>query len=646
MEFKVMKGQKFAVWRVVVAAVAMASGLSWGVGVSYAASYGRSCQLATRYYPQGRVQPGDEKTVLRRGNSAEPSSLDTAKAEDNVATYILMDLFDGLTRVRAPDGKIVLGAADKCWVSKNGLKYTFHIRDDAKWSNGNPVLAENFVNAIRRSVDPKVGSTYAFFFFNLVNGKKINEGKLPVNKLGVRALNKRTIQFDLKKPQPYFLALLAQPTAFPISNADYKLASSHDQSKEMSMTQPGNLVSNGAYKLTSWVVNDHITVEKNPYYWDRDHVRIAKVVFYPYKEDVEVNAFKSHRLDWTFSTTPDEYRYLKKRDISSHKTELLTSKQLATYYYLFNLRYKLKDGVQMDINDPKLDSAKGFALFTDGGLSNKNGAGYMLRKALTMAIDRHVLTRDVLGQGQIPLYSLVPEGIPGVKDVAYDWSKRSHAQNVKEARSLFEKALNVFYKKGYLSKGDPLTLTLKYNTLASHKTVALALQAMWRQAFGNKINVHIENEEWKAFLNDRHQGHYQMARGGWVGDYNYVDTFLQLFDSDNAQNDSHYKSLAFDAAYHKAQGETNINKREKLMTEALKIGMDDYPILPLYQYTQSHLVRCNLMGYRQQDFAKVAPDAKFGQNLLDNVHSSDLWYVSKKDAPRCQKYLPQYANPS
>lgn len=502
------------------------------------------------------------KQVLVKNNGAEPGTLDPQKVEGVPASNISLDLFVGLT-LEAPDGSIVPGVAKSWSISKNHLVYTFHLRKDARWSNGKPVTAEDFVYGMRRGVDPKLASAYAYFLYPIKNAKAINDGKLPLKDLAVKALDAHTLQITLNEPAPYFLQVVSQPTTFPA----YKPSIEKWGNK---FTQPGHLVSNGAYELKSWVVNGHITLVKNPYYWDAKHVVIKEVKYLPIVDsNTSMQMVESGQSDWTYTIPSSQYKTLK----AKYGSQIVTKPYLGLYYYDLNMQKPPFKG------------------------------SLALRKALSLAVDRVALTKYVLGQGQIPAYNFVPKGTAGINFIQYGWSDWSNGKRIAEAQKLYKEA-------GY-SKANPLKITILYNTNADHKKIALALASMWKQALG--VQVSLENEEWKVFLKDRQEGNFVVARDGWIGDYDYATTFTDLFRCGVAQNNSHYCNTKYDALVKKAASSDSEAQRVKLYTEAERMAMNDYPIIPIFQYVALHFRSKNLRGYVG--------------NPLDHNHSADWYFV-------------------
>lgn len=510
-----------------------------------------------------------KKQVLNLDNASEPPTLDIQKVEDTQGARVCSDLYEGLL-TEAEDGTIVPGVAAKYEVSKDGLNYTFHLRDNAKFSDGSPITADDVVFSFRRLVDPKVASTYSYIAGDIVNAEAITNGKMPTEKLGVTALDKKTIKVTLNHPVPYFNKIIAVAN-FGIVKKDAVLKNGD------SFTQPGKLVSSGAYKLTYWKIGDKITLEKNPYYWNADKTVVQTVNFYPI---VDVNSalqmYQAGQLDFTYNIAPDQFKKIK----ATLPHEVKSEPFLSIYYFDLNMQAA-----------PFKDNPK-------------------LRQALSMALDRHILATNVTGRGEHPAYDVVPTGTIDYVQQNYDWASWPAAKRLEEAKKLY-------LESGYSEK-KPLNITISYNTDVVHKKITLAVASMWEKAFGKMgLKVSLTNQEWKVFLKTRQQGDYQVARDGWQADYNDASTFLSLFDSSNPQNNAHYKNPKYDALLKQAAREYNVKKRGEIMQEASRMALADYPVIPVYYYVTAHLFKPYVGGYT-------------GKNPLDHMYTKNYYVVDHK----------------
>jgi len=493
------------------------------------------------------VQLADEQ-VLRRGNGAEPDTLDPHRSESTTAAYILRDVYEGLAGEKQ-DGTVVPAAAERWEVSADGLTWTFHLRANARWSNGDPVTAQDFVAGFRRSVDPATGSAYSQILAPVLNAEEIIAGKKPPEALGAEVIDAHTLRLHLAGPTPYLPGLLTHSATYPIHQPSLKKYGER-------FSRAGNLVGNGAFRLTEWVVNDHITVERNPYYWDNAGTVLDKVIYYPIEDQsTDVKRYRANEIDWTLEIPNSQFRWLKE----NLPKELYVAPILATYYYGFNLtRPPFKGNLK-------------------------------LRQALTMAVDRDILTEKVTGVGEVPAWSWVPPVAVNYTPQEFAWKGMSREKRLAEARRLYKEA-------GY-SDSHPLKVEIRYNTSENHKRIAIAIAQMWKQNLG--VQATLFNEEWKVFLENRKQKQVtEVFRDGWNADYNDAYTFIELLESKNNLNDPGYSNPAYDALVDKASRENDPARRRAYMEEAERIMLADYPIMPLYYYVTKRLVKPWVGNYR------------------------------------------------
>lgn len=488
------------------------------------------------------------ETVLNRGNGAEPETLDVHKSSGVPESFIQFDLFEGLL---APDaqGKPIPGAAESWTVSDDGKTYTFKLRADGKWSDGTPVTAQDFVFSWQRLLDPKTASDYAFFLDPVVNATDIRNGKKPPADLAVKAIDDKTFEVSLNAPAPYFLSMLVHHSTYAISKANYEKFGDE-------YVKAGNLVSNGAFMLSEAVPQSHIKVVKNPLFHDAANVKIDTVMFYPTEDlDSELQRFKAGELDYTYEIPSGQMPALKK----SIPDQVHIAPYFGTYFYAFNLTH-------------------------EPWKSNLD-----LRKALALAVDREILIDKVTQQSQIPAFSFVPPGTDNFAGWEPEDAKLTQAERDAKAKELIAKA-------GY-GPDKPLKLEVLYNTNDNHKKVAIAIAAMWKQKLGVDVTLH--NEEWATFLDSRDKKTFQdLARHGWIGDFNDAVNFLDLQRCDvGEQSTSGYCNPKFDELMAAASKEPDLEKRAKILQDAEKIMIADMPIVPLYFYTYHHMVSPAVKGW-------------------------------------------------
>ena len=487
--------------------------------------------------------------VLHRGNAEEPQTLDPHLGEGVPTANILRDLFEGLVTT-APDGRIIPGAAGHWDISRDAMTYTFYLRPEAQWSNGDPVTADDFVFSFRRVVDPRTAASYGRMLAPIENAEAIFAGRMEPEALGIEALNEHTIQIRLQDPTPYFLGLLTHPTTFPV----------HRRSLEEHVerhVRPGYLVSNGAYKLTGWQVRARIVLERNPYYHAADRVIIERVVFYPFEdENSEFQRFRAGDLTWTYQVPSNQFRWLQR----NLPEALSVSPWFGTYFFSFNLTRPPFEG------------------------------NLALRQALNLAVDRDILTEKVTQFGEIPTFNLVPPGLPDYEPPGLEYADWTQTEREEEARRLYRRA-------GY-SESDPLEVELRYNTSENHRRISVAVAAMWKQVLG--VRTRLVNEEFRVFLQNRAQRRItEVFRAGWIGDYQDAFTFLELFHSGHGRNDAGYDNPSFDRLLEQIATERIPARRRNLMVEAERMLLEDQVILPVYIYVTKRLVDPTLKGWQE-----------------------------------------------
>ena len=504
-----------------------------------------------------------DEQVLRWGNGAEPQSLDPHRSEGVPSSNIGRDLFEGLMS-EAPNGAVIGGAAESWVISEDGKTYTFALRQDARWSNGDPVTADDFVYSLRRSLDPATLSRYTFILNPILNAEAVAAGELPTAEVGAKALDSHTLEIQLQNPTPYFLGLLTHSASYPV----------HPPSVEAHGDQyarPGNLVSNGAYQLDEWVVQSHIKLVRNSHFRDNDNTVIDEVWYYPTEDQTaELSRYRAGELDLTNTIPKRQLRWIRE----NLADELVIAPYLGAYYYGFNMT-----------RPPFGDSPE-------------------LRRALTLAVDRDIITGQVTAAGEVPAYGWVPpvQNYTGQQMPEAAWTQE---QRNEEARRLYALA-------GY-SAENPLQTQIIYNTQEDHRRIAVAIASMWKEALG--VEVEILNQEWKVFLDTRRQKiDTEVYRGGWIGDYNDAYTFAELFQSDGALNDSGYSNPEYDRLLAEASAEGDPQRRAELLEQAERIFLEDLPIMPLYFYVTARMVKPWVGG--------------FTTNIMDH-HRTRNFYILK-----------------
>ncbi|WP_182057978.1 ABC transporter substrate-binding protein [Pantoea sp. ME81] len=476
----------------------------------------------------------------------EPASLDPMKAVGLPEIQVMRDLFEGLTNQDA-HGKIVPGVAES-WHSNDNKTWIFTLRKDARWSNGEPVTAQDFVYSWQRLVEPKNSSPFAWFaaLSGIENADAITKGQMSADKLGVTATDATHLKVTLSRPVPWFPSMVANAAMYPVSQ---KVIEQNPDS----WTSPGKLVGNGAYQLQDRVVNEKIVLVRNQHYWDNSHSVLTKVTFIPINE--ESSATKRYRagdIDITESFPKNMYALLKKE----LPGQVYTPDQLGTYYYAFNT----EKGPTADVR---------------------------VRKALSWSIDRRIIAEKVLGTGEKPAWHFTPDVTAGFTPQQSYLQQHSQQELNAQAKALLTSA-------GY-GPGKPLHLTLLYNTSESHQKIAIAVASMWKKNLG--VDVTLQNQEWKTYIDSRNSGNFDVIRASWVGDYNEPSTFLSLLTSTHTGNIARFHSADYDAVLTKASMETSVAARNTDYNKAEQIIADQAPIAPIYQYTNGRLIKPWVKGY-------------------------------------------------
>lgn len=499
--------------------------------------------------------------TVTRNNVTEPQSLDPHQITGVPEINVVRDLFEGL--VETDEKGAIVPAAAESWESADNRTWTFKLRSDANWSNGEPVTAEDFVYSWRRLVDPKTASQYASYLqaAQIANIDDILKGSKAPDTLGVKALDAHTLQITLTAAVPYFPQMLYHASTKPVHRATV-------EKYGVKWTQPENFVGNGAYVMKKWVVNERIELAKNPQYRDADNVKIDKVVFLPIGSQTDdVARYEAGEVDISDALPPEMYGKLKEK----YPNELKLSPYLCTYYF--------------EINNQKVP-------FTDE----------RVRKALSLALDRDTIAAKVLGRGEEAAYNLTRVGTAGFTPYTPEWTKLNYAARVEEAKKLLAEA-------GY-SESKPLKFTFLYNTSEQHKKIAVAAASMWQQSLGF-VKVNLENQEWKTYLDNRRSGNYQLARASWCGDYNEPSTFLNTLQSANSSNRAFYKNSRYDAILAKTlQAGVSDEERSKLYRQAEEQIDKDTAIIPVYGYVNSRLVKPRIGGYSTEDVLNELPSKR------------------------------------
>jgi oligopeptide transport system substrate-binding protein len=498
---------------------------------------------------ENNVYQGNRDGVLHVGNGTEPQSLDPHIATGVPEHHIISAVMEGLV---AKDRKTLMpkpGVAESWTISDDLTVYTFKLRRNARWSNGDAHTAHDYAWSWWRALQPALGNQYAYMLFPIDNAQQYYEGDISdFDQVGVKALDDYTLQVTLGNPTPYFLQLLDHYSLYPVHQATILKFGDADE-RGTRWTYEDNLVGNGPFQLSEWKINRRIEVQKNGYYWDVDNVRLNNIIFYPTDNvTTEERMFRAGQLHITSSIPADKIQTYK----DANDLSLRIAPYLGTYFFRIN------------INTPHLSDKR-------------------VRRALGMAIDREKLTKNILKGGQIPAYAITPPGTVGYyadTDLTFDPSA---------ARTLLAEA-------GYPDGANFPVTEILYNTNEAHRKVAVAIQQMWRENLN--LDLELLNQEWKVYLQTESSGNYQISRAGWIGDYVDPNNFLDMFLCDGGNNRTGWCNPEYDnLILEVAPTMTSHEERLAIFAKAEKMLLDDMPILPIYTYTSNYLINSAVKNY-------------------------------------------------
>ncbi len=511
------------------------------------------------------VDSGLEQQIYHHGNGSEPQGIDPHIVTGVPEHHILISLCEGLTipnpNPTGSDGYIP-GTAESWTISDDGKEYIFKLNKNAKWSNGDPVTADDFVWSWKRILTASLGSQYPDMLYYLVGAYEYHNGEIDnFDEVGVKALDSHTLKVNLKNPTPFFIGLLSHYSTWPVHKETVlKYGDIDDRNGEW--TRPGNFVCNGPFQLKTWELNNKIVVEKNPHYYDASMVRLNEIHYYPVSNVMtEDRMFRAGQLHLTSSMPTQKCPIY----IEEKNPNLKIDPYMGTYFYRINTE-------------------------------NETLSDVRVRKALAYSIDRQLLVDKVTQCGQIPAYSFTPPGSNGYQpstEIPYDPVL---------AKQLLAEA-------GYSSDNPFPKLEILFNTNEGHRKVALAIQQMWQNELG--IEVELVNQDWKVYLSREMVGDFQISRAGWIGDYEDPNTFLDLMRPNRGNNKTGWENMDFDALVEEANTINDQDKRYELLNEAEKILIDNMPIIPLYTYVRVY---------------QLSPDVKgFNPHILDHHHPKFIY---------------------
>lgn len=481
--------------------------------------------------------PKAQTNVLRYNNGTEPQTIDPALMTGHPEIMIALQIFEGLTAYDPKTVEPVPAMAESWTVSGDGLVWRFILRSGITWSDGTPITAQTFKDSWLRALAPETAAEYAYQLYVIKNAEAYNAGKAKASDVGIKVVDDRTLEVTLENPTPYFLQLTAFATYMPVPLHVIKKVGDR-------WILPENLVVNGPFKIKEWIPNQKIVLVKNENYWDKAKVKLEQVEFYAIEDNnTALEKYLNNELDWLPTVPTDRVTEMLKHP------DTKVAPQLAVYFYRFNTKEPV-------LQDPRV------------------------RRALYLSIDRKYIVENVLKAGQQPAYNFVP---PLVGYTPFVGEK----ENVAKAKKLLAEA---GFPEG---KGFP-KLTILYNTSEGHKKIAEAIQQMWKKNLG--IDVNLENQEWKVYLDRVSKLQYQIARAGWIGDYPDPNTFLDMFVTDGGNNSTGYSNPKYDELIKQAAQEKDPKKRMAIFRQVEEILMTDLPVMPIYFYVNIHMWKPYVKG--------------------------------------------------
>ncbi|MGE9290868.1 MAG: peptide ABC transporter substrate-binding protein [Puniceicoccales bacterium] len=494
--------------------------------------------------------------ILRRGNGSELQSLDPHIVTGVPEARVLRALYSGLVALDSSTLETIPATALSWEVLDQGTRYRFHLDPDARWSNGDPVQAQDFQQSIQRILTPALGAGYASQLFVLENARDyFNGGIEDFTEVGVKVLDPLTLELSLEAPTPYFLSLLVNPPWFPVHRPSIEAEGSWT-SRNSEWAKPGKLVSNGPYQLSEWRLNDYLRVTRNPHFPRPEDFPLDEIVFFPIPNIyTEERSFLDGLIDVTAIVSPQRIRfYLEGEDPGVLQIE----PDLGVYYLLLNTTV------------PPLDDVR-------------------VRQALSLSLERSSISRDIRKRGEPPAAHFTPTGIAGYNPPAV------LQENTETARQLLAEA-------GYDADHPLPPLPLLFNTSETHRPIAEAIQALWKNRLG--VEIQLVNKEWKTYLNDRQRRDFTIARAGWLGDYLDPETFLGLWTSDSTNNFSGWSNPEYDSLLAQAAQLPSSPQRNDLLAAAEEILLNEVPIIPIFFYNRAYLLSprvknwpTNILGY-------------------------------------------------
>ncbi len=496
-----------------------------------------------------RAERAMQDGILLLGNGTEPATLDPQLATGVTESNIIVCLFEGLvTYHQTDDDGVEPGVAERWESNDDASEWTFHLRPDARWSNGDPVTAQDFAWAYERMLTPALAAEYANMMYVIDRAEQFHTGEIDdFSEVGVEVVDQHTLKLRLVGPTPHFLFMLQHKVFLPVHPPTI-LAHGGMTDRLTQWTRPGNMVSNGPFQLKTWRFNHVIEVERNPHYWDAEVVGLNEIHFFPIENaSTEERAFRNGLLHYCYTVPLERMEFWQ----AQHAPEFRIQPYFGTYYFRFNT------------TRPPLDDQR-------------------VRRALSMAIDREAIIGNILRGGQQPAWSITPpmEGFyEPPEGITFDPA---------EARRLLAEA-------GFPGGEGFPPKTILINTSEAHRVIAEAIQAMWRRELG--IQVNITNQDWQVYLDSQRDLNYDISRAGWIGDYLDPFTFLDLWTTGDGMNQTGWSDPEFDRLIQQATQEGDAQARLDILNQAESLMMSQSPVAPIYIYTRIYLLDPRVRGW-------------------------------------------------
>jgi oligopeptide transport system substrate-binding protein len=482
------------------------------------------------------------------GNLAEPQELDPQLISAYTDQNIAVALFEGLCALDERSSQPVPAAAEKWTATPDGLTYTFHLRPAARWSNGDPLTAHDFVMSWRRALSPSLAAEYAYLLYPLKNARALNTGKLTdLNALGAEAIDDHTLRVTLERPTPYLPSLTAQPVWFPV-NPRVLTKFGEVTQRLPAWTRPENFVGNGPFTLAEWIPNARLVVAKSATYWDAASVRLDRITFFPTESpEVEERNFRAGQVHITYG--------LPTAKLTPYRTEHPETLRLDPFLQAIFLRFNT---TRTPFTDPRV------------------------RRALSLAIDRDAIANSVLRGAGTPSRSLTPPECAGYT------ARASVPTDFDAARRLLAEA-------GFPGGQGLPTLDLQVRNDEHQPRVAEVLQAHWRKELG--VNLTLSPLEQKTWVQNQQTLNYTLSGGGWIGDFVDPVTFLDLFVSDGGNNWTGWSNPAYDALIQQAAATADPTARLEVFQQAEALLLEQAPIAPVFFGTRAYLMHPAVKGW-------------------------------------------------